>query len=58
MRALPDNPRIVVHGAGSIGCWIGGAWAASGLDVTLIGRESVQSEIAGNGLHHLWRVGQ
>ncbi|MBV9882294.1 MAG: 2-dehydropantoate 2-reductase, partial [Sphingomonadaceae bacterium] len=34
----------------SIGCWIGGAWAASGLDVTLIGRERVRDEIAANGL--------
>jgi len=49
-RSLPEGPRIAVHGAGSIGCWVGGAWAASGLDVTLIGRESVRGEIAGNGL--------
>jgi 2-dehydropantoate 2-reductase len=45
-----EAPRIAVLGAGSIGCWIGGTWAASGLDVTLIGRESVQKEIEGNGL--------
>ena len=44
------GPRIVVHGAGSIGCYVGGAWAAAGLDVTLLGRESVRDEIAGNGL--------
>jgi len=42
--------KIVVHGAGSIGCYVGGAWAAAGLDVTLIGREKVQREIAENGL--------
>jgi len=47
---LSENPRIVVLGAGSIGCWIGGAWAASGLDVTLIGRPSVGEQIHGNGL--------
>jgi len=49
-RAQTEGPRIVVLGAGSIGCWIGGAWAASGLDVTLIGRETVREQIAGNGL--------
>ncbi|MDQ8756161.1 2-dehydropantoate 2-reductase [Sphingosinicella sp. LHD-64] len=50
MAELPDNPRIVIHGAGSIGCWIGGAWLASGLDITLLGRPSVRDEIAANGL--------
>jgi len=44
------RPRIAVHGAGSIGCWVGGCWAAAGLDVTLIGRERVGREIAENGL--------
>jgi 2-dehydropantoate 2-reductase len=42
--------KIAVHGAGSIGCYVGGAWAACGLDVTLIGRERVGREIAENGL--------
>jgi 2-dehydropantoate 2-reductase len=42
--------KIAVHGAGSIGCWVGGAWAAAGLAVTLIGRERVGREIAKNGL--------
>lgn len=43
-------PHIVIHGAGSIGCYIGAAWAAAGLDVSFVGRESVKSEIAENGL--------
>jgi 2-dehydropantoate 2-reductase len=42
--------KIVVHGAGSIGCYVGGCWAAAGLDVTLIGRERVGREIAADGL--------
>jgi 2-dehydropantoate 2-reductase len=42
--------KIAVHGAGSIGCYVGGAWAAAGLDVTLIGRERIGQEIARNGL--------
>ncbi len=46
----PDTPRIVIHGAGSIGCWIGGTWRAAGLDVALLGRAGVRDEIAANGL--------
>lgn len=42
--------RIAVLGAGSIGCYIGGAWAAAGLNVTLIGRERFAREIAEHGL--------
>jgi len=45
-----SSARIAVHGAGSIGCWVGGCWAAAGLDVTLIGRERVGREIMENGL--------
>lgn len=43
-------PRIVVLGAGSVGCFIGGAWHAAGLDVSLIGRERIGEEIAAHGL--------
>ena len=42
--------RIAVFGAGSIGCYVGGAWAAAGLDVTLIGRERFAKAIAEHGL--------
>ena len=42
--------KIAVHGAGSIGCYVGAVWAAAGLDVTLIGRQGVKDEIAANGL--------
>ena len=34
--------QIVVHGAGSIGCYVGGAWLAAGLDVSFLGRERVE----------------
>lgn len=40
----------MVHGAGSIGCYVGGLWLAAGLDVTLLGREKVKQEIAQHGL--------
>lgn len=42
--------RIVVFGAGSIGCFIGGAWAAAGFDVAFIGREGTRNELSVNGL--------
>jgi 2-dehydropantoate 2-reductase len=47
---LASAPRIVVLGAGSVGCFIGGAWAAAGLDVAFIGRESVGKDIAKKGI--------
>ncbi len=47
-------------GAGSVGCFIGGAWQAAGAKVSLLGRESVRDEIAGHGLglsdYGGWRI--
>ncbi|MDQ4087291.1 MAG: 2-dehydropantoate 2-reductase [Pseudomonadota bacterium] len=48
--AVPDNPHIVIHGAGSVGCYIGAAWMAARLSVSFLGRQSVKDEIAANGL--------
>lgn len=45
-----DGPRIVVFGAGAVGCFIGGVWVAAGLDVHFIGRERLQREIGEYGL--------
>jgi 2-dehydropantoate 2-reductase len=42
--------KVAVFGAGSIGCYVGGAWAAAGLDVTLIGRQRLAKAVAGHGL--------
>lgn len=42
--------KVAVLGAGSVGCFIGGAWAAAGVDVRLVGRERVRDEIARHGL--------
>ena len=42
--------HVVVHGAGSVGCWIGAVWMLSGLSVSFVGRQSVKDEIAANGL--------
>ena len=42
--------KIVILGAGSIGCWLGGHLIAGGAQVTLIGRERYAAQIAENGL--------
>lgn len=38
--------RVVVFGAGAIGCWVGGRLAVGGADVTLVGRPRVLDELA------------
>ncbi|HEX8483130.1 MAG TPA: 2-dehydropantoate 2-reductase [Allosphingosinicella sp.] len=52
--------KVAILGAGSVGCFVGGAWAAAGIPVSFVGRERVGREIAGNGLtltdHSGWRV--
>ena len=48
--ASGDGPRIVVHGAGTVGCWIGAAWMVSGYKVGFVGRDRIRQEIAENGL--------
>ena len=57
---MAASPHIVVLGAGSIGCFIGGAWIAAGLKVSLLGREGVRADIAANGLglsdYSGWRI--
>ena len=51
---------MVILGAGSIGCFIGGAWLAAGCSVSFVGRERIRDDIAANGLalsdHAGWRV--
>ena len=42
--------KIVVHGAGSIGCYVGGAWLDAGLDVSFLGRARIGEELAMTGL--------
>lgn len=41
--------KIVILGAGAIGCYLGGALAHSGMDVTLIGRERLLDDLASAG---------
>ena len=42
--------RIAVLGAGSVGCFIGGAWAAAGLPVSFIGRPRIAHDVKQHGL--------
>ncbi|WP_164658215.1 2-dehydropantoate 2-reductase [Tropicibacter sp. Alg240-R139] len=42
--------RIVIAGAGSIGCFTGGLLAAAGKDVTLLGRARILDQIRAQGL--------
>lgn len=42
--------KIVVAGAGSVGCYVGGALLATGHDVVLLGRELIGDELQSHGL--------
>src|SRR5712671_1503747 len=46
---IPERP-IGIAGAGSIGCFVGGMYAAAGRSVALLARPRVIGEIAGGGL--------
>ena len=47
-------------GAGSVGCFVGGAWLAAGCKVSFLGREAVAREVAEHGIglsdQHGWRI--
>ncbi|HEX2763542.1 MAG TPA: 2-dehydropantoate 2-reductase [Allosphingosinicella sp.] len=57
---MAEPPRVAIFGAGSVGCFIGGAWAAAGVPVTFIGRERIAAEVGEHGLtlsdYGGWRV--
>jgi len=44
------DPKIAVLGAGSVGCFVGGAWQAAGLPVTFIGRPNIGHDLREHGL--------
>ena len=44
------EPKVAIFGAGSIGCFVGGAWAAAGVPVRFVGRQRIDREVAENGL--------
>ena len=47
---MKDGSQIAVLGAGSVGCFIGGAWLAAGCKVSFVGRERVRAEVAEHGI--------
>ena len=48
--AIDRTSRIVVAGAGSIGCYVGGCLALAGRDVTLLLRPALADSIGRHGL--------
>lgn len=47
---MAGGPKVAILGAGSVGCFIGGAWAAAGLPVTFIGRPKLSKDLDEHGL--------
>jgi 2-dehydropantoate 2-reductase len=50
MNAVTDNPSIVIAGAGSIGCYVGGRLLEAGRRVKFLGRDRIKAELAEHGL--------
>ncbi|MFM6922672.1 MAG: ketopantoate reductase family protein, partial [Polynucleobacter victoriensis] len=48
---MNKSPKIVVLGAGSVGCFFGGMLARAGHDVTLIARANHVEAISKSGLY-------
>src|SRR6476659_4779241 len=57
---MAGGPRVAILGAGSVGCFIGGAWAAAGVPVAFIGRPKISQDLDEHGLtlsdYSGWRV--
>src|SRR5579883_2258736 len=49
-KVLREDARIVIHGAGSIGCFIGGLLFGGGRRVVLVARPSTAEELGTSGL--------
>jgi 2-dehydropantoate 2-reductase len=47
---MAGGPKVAILGAGSVGCFIGGAWAAAGVPVTFIGRQKLAKDVDKHGL--------
>jgi 2-dehydropantoate 2-reductase len=47
---MPGGPKVAILGAGSVGCFIGGAWLAAGVPVTFIGRPRLSKDVDRFGL--------
>jgi len=42
---MAGGPKVAILGAGSVGCFVGGAWAAAGVPVTFLGRQKLASDL-------------
>lgn len=47
---MSEIPKIAFFGAGSVGCFVGGAWQAAGLPVSFIGRQRTQRDVEKHGI--------
>jgi len=47
---MAGGPNVAILGAGSVGCFIGGAWASAGVEVTFIGRRKMSNDVDEYGL--------
>ena len=47
---MAGGPKVAILGAGSVGCFIGGAWAVAGVPVTFIGRPKLSKDVDEHGL--------
>jgi 2-dehydropantoate 2-reductase len=47
---MNGGTKVAVLGAGSIGCFVGGAWVSAGLPVTFIGRPRLSQDLDAHGL--------
>jgi len=47
---MTDIPHIAFFGAGSVGCFVGGAWQAAGLPVSFIGRQRTMQDVEKHGI--------
>ena len=47
---MAEIPHIVFFGAGSVGCFVGGAWQAAGLPVSFVGRQRTQRDVEKHGI--------
>jgi 2-dehydropantoate 2-reductase len=47
---MAGGPKVAILGAGSVGCFIGGAWVAAGVPVTFIGRPRLSKDTDEHGL--------
>ena len=47
---MDKNARILIAGAGSIGCFVGGVLAAAGRNVALLGRGAIAADVQREGL--------